>query len=91
LMAAHHLITISLGMAAVTAVVSLMLAMAFQPLPFRDFPQLVQVWHRVESGTPMEALSGNDLVEIQEGAGSIFSSFGGYSRLAGSCEPFWNG
>ena len=33
-------------MAAVTAVVSLMLALAFRPLPFRDFTALVQVWHR---------------------------------------------
>jgi putative ABC transport system permease protein len=81
LLAVHHLATIGLGMAAVTAVVSLMLAMAFQSLPFRESAQLVQVWHRVESGTPMEGLSGTDLIEIQEGAGGVFSSFGGYLNI----------
>lgn len=78
LLAAHHLGTITLGMAAVTAVVSLMLAMAFQPLPFRDSSQLVQVWNRVQSGAAMQALSGEELVGIQDGAGSVFASFGGY-------------
>ncbi len=81
LLAAHHLATITLGMAAVSAVVSLMLAMAFQPLPFRDFAQLVQVWNRVQSGTPMDALSGAELIEIQEGTGDAFASFGGYFNL----------
>jgi predicted permease len=81
LLAAHHLATITLGMAAVTAVVSLMLAMAFQPLPFRDSAQLVQLWNRVQSGAPMEAVSGAELIEIQEGTGSTFASFGGYLNL----------
>jgi len=81
LLAAHHLTTISLGLAAITAVASVMVAMAFQPLPFRDFAHLVQVWHRVDSGAPMEGLSGNDLVEIQEGAKDVFSSFGGYLNM----------
>lgn len=80
LVAAHHLATISLGMAAVTAVVSLMLALAFRPLPFRDYTALVQVWHRVEAGAPMEGLSGRDLQEIDDGAG-VFSAFGGYINI----------
>lgn len=81
LLASHYLATITLGMAAVTAVVSLMLAMAFQPLPFRDSAQLVQVWNRVQSGAPMEALSGEEVIGIQEGTGNIFTSFGGYVNL----------
>ena len=80
LVAAHHLATISLGMAAVTAVVSLMLALAFRPLPFRDYTALVQVWHRVESGAAMEGLSGRDLQDIDDGA-RIFSAFGGYMNI----------
>jgi predicted permease len=80
LLAVHHLATIALGMAAITAVVSLMLALAFQPLPFPDATHLVQVWNRVESGAPMEALSGEELAEIQ-GTESIFASFGGYLNL----------
>jgi predicted permease len=81
LLAAHHVITIGVGMAAVAAVVSLMLAMAFAPLPFRDYRQLVQVWHRVESGAPIDGLSGNDLTAIQDGADGIFSAVGGYMNL----------
>jgi putative ABC transport system permease protein len=76
----HHLATISLGMAAVTAVVSLMLALAFRPLPFRDYTALVQVWHRVESGAPMQGLSGRDLQDIDDSAG-VFSAFGGYINI----------
>jgi len=81
LLAAHHLLTVALGMAAVTAVVSLMLGMAFQPLPFRGSAQLVQIWNRVQSGAPMEALSGVDLTEARDGTGEIFSAFGGYINI----------
>ncbi len=81
LLAAQYLATMTLGMAAATAVVSLMLAMAFQPLPFRDSAQLVQVWNRVRSGAPMEALSGEELIQIQEDTGRTFASFGGYFNI----------
>jgi putative ABC transport system permease protein len=81
LLAAHHIATITLGMAAVTAVVSLMLAMAFQPLPFRDSAQLIEVWNRVQSGAPVESLSGSELIEIQEQMGDMFTSLGGFTPL----------
>ena len=81
LLAAHHLATVTLGMAAATAVVSLMLAIAFQPLPFRDSAQLVQVWNQVQSGASMEASSGEELSAIQDGARSVFASFGGYYNI----------
>ena len=94
LLAAHHLATMTLGMAAVTAVVSLMLAVAFQPLPFRDSARLVEVWNRVESGAPVAALSGAELVELQEGTGDIFAYLGGFNQVRwwlldepGSAEP----
>lgn len=80
LLAVHHFVAISFGMAAVTAVVSLMWAMAFQPLRFHDAPQLVQVWNRVESGAPIRALSGQELTDLHEGTGEFFTSFGGFSN-----------
>ena len=79
LLAVNHLATIALGMSAVTAVVSLMLAVAFQPLPFRDAARLVQVWNRVESGAPVTALSGSELIEMQRDAGNVFASLGGFT------------
>jgi putative ABC transport system permease protein len=80
LLAAHHFITVSLGMAAVTAVASVMYALAFQPLPLRNSPQVVQVWHQAESGA-VGALSGADLTEIQEGTRDIFAELGGFTSI----------
>jgi predicted permease len=84
----------SLGMTAMTAVVSLMLAIAFQPLPFRDSAQLVEVWNRTESGAPVAALSGAELSELQAGTENIFAYLGGFNLLRlwllderGSAEP----
>src|SRR6476660_3052068 len=81
LLAAHHLATITLGMAAVTAVVTVMLAMAFQPLPFRQSDQLVEVWNRVQAGAPVESLSGAELTEIQAQTADLFASLGGFTPL----------
>lgn len=81
LLAVHHVATITLGLAALTAVVSLMLATGFQPLPFRDSAELVEVWNRVESGAPVESLSGSELMEIQEQMGDVFSSLGGFTPV----------
>lgn len=78
LLAAHHFITVSLGMAAVTAVASVMYAVAFQAIPLRDVPQIVQVWHQSESGA-VGALSGSDLIEMQEGTREIFADLGGFT------------
>jgi hypothetical protein len=94
LLAAHHIATITLGMASVTAVVSLMLAMAFRPLPFRQSAQLVELWNQVQSGAPFESLSGSELIEIEEQTGDVFASLGGFTPLRlwlldeqGSSEP----
>lgn len=77
----HHLATVSIGMAAVTAVVSLLLAVAFRPLPFRNASQLVGVWNQVESGAAQESLSGKELTEIHEQANDLFVAVGGVTPL----------
>lgn len=81
LLAAHHLATVCLGMAAVTAVVSVMLAVAFQSLPFRDSTQLVEIWNRAESGQPVVALSGAELAELQ-GETNVLAVTGGFNLLS---------
>jgi putative ABC transport system permease protein len=81
LLAAHLIATVSLGIAALAAVVSLTLAVAFQPLPFRDSEQLIEVWNRVQSGAPVESLSGAELLEIQEQTQGVFASVGGFLPL----------
>lgn len=68
--------TIAIGMGAATALASLMLALGYQPLPFRDPGQLVAVWERGESGSPFLALSGADIAGFARGARNIFSTFG---------------
>ena len=83
LLAAHHLATVGLGMAIVAAVVSLMMTLVFQPLPFRDSAQIVEVWNRVESGAPVSALSGAELSEIQSAPAGVFSSIGGFTFFRG--------
>ena len=67
-------LTIAVGMGAATAVVSLMLALGYQPLPFRDPGRLVAVWERVESGTPVTGISGPDLVDFTEATHDIFAT-----------------
>jgi putative ABC transport system permease protein len=83
LLVAHHLTTVGLGMAIVSAVVSLMLALLFQPLPFRDSKQLVEIWNRVESGASVSALTGAELSEIQSAPPAVFSSVGGFTFFQG--------
>jgi putative ABC transport system permease protein len=81
MLAAHHLTTVCLGSAAVTAVVSIMLAVAFQPLPFRDATQLVEIWNRIESGPPIGALTGAELEELQRET-TVFAATGGFHLLS---------
>jgi putative ABC transport system permease protein len=81
LLAANHLATVSIGLAAVTAVASVTLAVAFRPLPFRDASRLVEVWNRVQSGAPVESLSGAELTELEDQTKGIFTSIGGYTPL----------
>ncbi len=71
-------ITIVIGMGTAAALVSLMLSLGFQPLPFRDPGSLVQVWERVESGTPVMAISGPDFSDFADGTHGVFSAFGAF-------------
>ncbi len=71
--------TIIVGMGTAEALVSLMLSLGFQPLPFRDPSSLVQVWESVESGAPVSAISGPDFSDFAEGTHDIFSAFGVFS------------
>lgn len=81
LLAAHHLSTVGVGMAAVTAVVTVMLAVAFQPLPFRDSTQLVEIWNRSESGPSFATLSGEEIFELQGGTKDVFTTVGAFNFL----------
>jgi predicted permease len=74
-------ITIALGMGAAVAVVSLMLALGYQPLPFRDGGRLVAVWEQVKGGAPVAGISGPDLEDFVQDTGGAFSSLGGFTLI----------
>ena len=84
LLAVHVFTTIALGMAVVTAVLSLLITVAFQPLPFRESERIVQVWNRVESGAAVYELSGAEVVEIEDATRDLFENIGGFYSF-----PFW--
>jgi predicted permease len=65
-------------MGAVAAVMSLMLALGYQPLPYRDPEQLVAVWERVQSGAPLAAISGPDLADFASATTGAFTALGGF-------------
>jgi predicted permease len=71
--------TIIVGTGTLTALVSLMLALAYQPLPYRDPPQLVAIWERVESGAQVMAISGPDLQDFADATHRVFSALGGFA------------
>lgn len=79
LLTAQFSATIAIGMGAAAAAVSLMLALGYQPLPYRDPGRLVAVWERVESGTEAIALSGPDLADFADATHSIFAALGGFA------------
>jgi putative ABC transport system permease protein len=69
-------VTIAIGMGALTALVSLMLALGYQPLPFREPGELVAIWERVESGRSVMAISGPDMADFADATHNIFNSLG---------------
>lgn len=79
LLTAQFSLTITIGMGAASALVSLMLAVGYQPLPFRDPGRLVAVWARAESGSQTVAISGPDIADFAGGTHNIFTSFGAFS------------
>jgi putative ABC transport system permease protein len=75
LFTAQFSLTIAIGMGAAAALTSLMLALGFQPLPFRDPGRLVVMWERPQSGTSLLAVSGPDLADFADATHGIFTSF----------------
>ena len=76
-------ITIVIGMGATTALVSLMLALGYQPLSYRDPGRLVAVWERADSGQVM-AISGPDMADFADATHSIFAALGAFT-----VPPLW--
>src|SRR5579864_1237493 len=69
-------LTIAIGMGGVSALMSLMVALGYQPLPYRDPGQLVAVWERAESDGRVLALSGPDVTDFADATHNIFSALG---------------
>jgi len=63
---------------AATALVSLLLALGYEPLPFRDPGSLVQVWERREPGTTAAAISGPDMADFADATHGVFSTVGAF-------------
>jgi putative ABC transport system permease protein len=79
LLTAQFSITIAIGMGAAAALVSLMLALGYEPLPYRDPGRLVAVWERAESGAQFMGLSGPDLMDFADATPSTFAALGGFT------------
>src|SRR5579871_2027015 len=83
LLMAQFAITIAVGMGGAVALVSLMLALGYQPLPYRDPGRLVAVWERAESGASIMAISGPDVTEFERASHNIFTSLGAFVTWSG--------
>src|ERR1017187_7139996 len=84
LLTAQFSATIAIGMGAATALVSLLLALGYQALPYRDPGRLVVVWERPESSDQFIGISGPDLADFGDATHSIFATFGGFNPI-----PLW--
>lgn len=78
-LATQYALTIAVGVAAITAVISTLWALGFRPLPFRDSGRLVAVWARVEGTGGFSALSGPTLADYAASSQPIFSNFGAFA------------
>lgn len=79
LVTAQFVLTIVIGMGAATSLASLMLALSYQSLPYRDPGRLVAVWELAEPGAQVRAISGPDLVDFADATHSIFVALGGFA------------
>ncbi|HEV2289147.1 MAG TPA: ABC transporter permease [Candidatus Acidoferrales bacterium] len=77
LLTGQFALTIAIGMGAASALTSLMLALGYQPLPYRNPEQLVEVRERTESGNLL-AISGPDLTDFADATRNVFASLGGF-------------
>jgi putative ABC transport system permease protein len=84
LLTAQFPLTIAIGMGGASALVSLMLALGYAPLPYRDPGQLVAVWGRAESSGTVLAMSGPDLADFADATYNVFSTLGGFA-----VPPIW--
>ncbi|HUX68254.1 MAG TPA: ABC transporter permease [Terriglobales bacterium] len=84
LLTAQYGLTIAVGMGAVAAVVSLMLTLGYQPLPYREPSQLVAVWERIQSGAPVAALSPPDIADFASATTGAFSAFDAFDM-----DSYW--
>lgn len=64
----QFLVTIAIGMGAVAALVSLMLALGY-----------LAVWERVESGATVAGISGGDLSDFSDATHNVFDSLGAFA------------
>lgn len=79
LLTAEFSATIFVGIGSASALVSLMLALGYQPLPFHDSGRLVAVWERVEPGGKIAAISGPDIADFTEASHDTFATFGAFA------------
>lgn len=83
LLTAQFSITIAIGMGSAAALVSLMFALGYQPLPYRDPGRLVAVWEHAESGAQVMGISGPDLTDFADATHNTFASLGGFTTPRG--------
>ena len=69
-------VTIAIGMGAIAALVSLMLALGYQSLPLHGSERLVAIWERAELGSPVMAISGPDFSDLAGATHNLFDSLG---------------
>ena len=70
-------------MGAAAALVSLMLALGYQPLPYRDPGRLVAVWEHAEPGGSVMGISGPDLTDFADATHSTFAALHGFAPAPG--------
>ncbi len=91
LLTSQFSLTIVVGMGAASAIISLMLALGYQPLPYRDPGQLVAVWERTQSDAHAMAISGPDMIDLADATHGVFVSLGAFTVprvwLTGSKGP----
>lgn len=78
LLTSQFSLTIVIGMGAASALLSLMFALGYQPLPYSDPQQLVAVWEHSRSGQLL-AISGPDLEDFAAATKDVFASLGAFT------------
>jgi predicted permease len=74
----QYIATIAGGMAAMVALVSVMLALGYQSLPFPQPESLVEFWETAPSGSVL-GISDPDIADLASAAAGAFSAVGGFA------------